>query len=323
MQIFEYIINVPLGYVLSFFYGIFHSYGLALIFFTIVMKLILLPFAIKQQKSQVGMMRVKPKEEAIRKKYANNKEKMNQEIMNLYQAESVNPMSGCLPLLLQMPILFGLYGVINKPLTYIFHLTQEQIVAVDTAMSTSFHTQPGYFQIPMAEAMASNMDKLSFLPQTVHAIDFNFLGINLAHTPSLSHFDILWLIPILAGVSAYFSGVLSQKMASVGTSDQAAAGGMNKMMMLMMPLMSVWITFTTPAGVGFYWTLSNLLIMLQSYVLNRIYDPKKAFEEAKAELSVSNNQKKKQRRMLKMEYEKKLQEEAEEDTYADNTDDDD
>lgn len=311
-QLFGNIVSTPLGYVLNFAYQILGSYGLALIAFTLIIKLILLPLGIKQQKSQVNMMKIKPREEAIRKKYANDKDKLNQEIMELYQAENVNPMSGCLPLLIQMPILFGLYGVISKPLTYLMHLPQDVINQIDKLMGTTFTTQTGYYQIAMASEMNSHLTAdpnfFSTLEGVFH-IDFHMLGLNLAQTPNIKEFGWIWLIPIFSALTAYLSGTIGQKLTGASGGDGQAAG-MGKSMMLMMPIMSLWIAFTTPAALGFYWGMSNLLGLAQSFFLSKLYNPQKALEEAKAEISLSNNQKKKQRRMLKLEQDRVLAEEA-------------
>ena len=121
------IIGWPLGWVMWLGYQIFRNYGVALIFFTFVSKALMFPMTLKQQKSSVKMALIKPKLDNIQKKYANNKEKLNEEMMKLYQDEGYNPMSGCLPLFIQFPILFGLINVVYNPLTHIIRLSKEVI----------------------------------------------------------------------------------------------------------------------------------------------------------------------------------------------------
>ncbi|MBC8537037.1 YidC/Oxa1 family membrane protein insertase [Feifania hominis] len=277
-QIFDVILNQPLGWVIKFCYDLVNNYGLAIILFTILVKLILFPLGIKQQKGSIAMLRMKPKEEAIRKKYAKDKEKLNQALMELYQDEGYSPMAGCLPLLIQFPIIFSLYKIINEPLTYILNLSQDTIRAIDAALNLGMIDKPGYIQIPIAEAMYHNADKIAhLLPEGVKPIDFNFFGINLAETPSFTKISLLWLIPILAGVMAWVSGWYMQKM------NPAPQQANMKTMNLVMPIMSLIFCFQMPAGVGLYWSMSSVMSMVQSWGLNLIYNPKKIIAQMEEE----------------------------------------
>ncbi|MBR2353971.1 MAG: membrane protein insertase YidC, partial [Clostridia bacterium] len=130
------IINVPMGYVIRFCNWIMgNQYILALFIFAIIIEIILLPFGIKQQKNSIKQARLRPKEMAIRKKYAGRddaptKQKMQQEIQELYQKEGFNPMGGCLPMLIQLPIIFALYYIVLDPMTYVCGFSNETIQAI-------------------------------------------------------------------------------------------------------------------------------------------------------------------------------------------------
>ncbi|MCI5802015.1 MAG: YidC/Oxa1 family membrane protein insertase, partial [Oscillospiraceae bacterium] len=134
MELINSIFGWPLGWIMWFCYLVVRNYGIALILFTLLTKLMLLPFAVKQQKSTIKMAIFKPKMDAIQKAYGNNKEKLNEELMKLYEKEGYNPMSGCMPMLIQFPILFGLIDVVYKPLTHILRLSSAEItIATDAA----------------------------------------------------------------------------------------------------------------------------------------------------------------------------------------------
>jgi len=281
-NLFNLILVEPLGFVLRACYNLLGSYGLAIIAFTVIVKLLLIPLGIKQQKSTIKQIKIKPKEDLIRKRYSYDKNLMNQKVLELYQREGHNPASGCLPLLIQLPIIWVLYEIINQPLTYIMRLTSEQINSIIKALN--FPDTKGYYEVPLAKEMIINMDKLSgILPEGTVPVSFNFLGLDLAAQPSFSQPSLLWIIPILAGVTAYLSGLMSQ-MATKYTSAAAQQNSTLKTMNITMPLISVIFTFYVPAGVGLYWSISSLMSMFQTYVLNKLYSPAKAAKEAEEEL---------------------------------------
>lgn len=290
-NIFDFLINQPLGWVLKVCYDFTKSYGFAITLFTVFIKLLLVPLGVHQQKGILRQIRIKPKEDLIRKKYAQNKEVLNQKIMDLYKREGYNPVGGCLPMLIQLPIIWSLYSIINRPLTYIQKLSADTISTVAKALTDGgvvLKASAGSNQIPISKALAEHSDILASLTSSgvlskdFHPISFNFFGLNLSDSPSINHINLLLLIPILSAVTAYLSGLIGQK-ASTYTSAGNANSTM-KTMLIFSPLMSLFITFGLPAGVGLYWTVSNILMMAQSYALNIIYDPAKAAEKAKEEI---------------------------------------
>ena len=285
MQFIYSVFGYPLGWIMWLCYKIIPSYALALVLFTLLTRLILLPFSIKQQKSTVRMKLIQPKIIEIQTKYANNREKMSQELEALYARENYNPMSGCTPMLIQFPILFGLIDVIYKPLTHIARMSSEAIqpllnMGVDMGILPSLQDYSA--QITMVGAVQKDPSAFTALGQEFidqcTSINLTFLGLNLGEKPPLA-LDILVLIPILAGVSSFLSSWIAMKAAG---NDTTGAGSM-KTMMAMMPLMMVWFTFQVPAGVGIYWIISNVVMLIQSLILNKVYNPTELAEKMKAE----------------------------------------
>lgn len=280
-NLFSVLITEPLGAILGFIYSFVNSYGLTIILFTIVIKIILLPLAIKQQKSMAQQQKIQPLIAEIQKKYKNDKEKMNQEMMKLYQEHKFNPAGGCLPLLIQLPIIFGLYRVIYRPLTYILNITtDEQRKALLGALNTDVVLE--HFtnkEIVIAEQMQKvNIEVLRNATgiADLQYIDFNFFHIvNLAQTPNFTQVSALWLIPILAAATTYISSYLTTKLSMSSAAQNEQAAQMQNSMMKMFPLMTGFICFTLPAGVGLYWIISNLVQMIQQVFLNKYFAPAK------------------------------------------------
>jgi len=275
------IFTKPLGMILSFIYNVTNSYGLSIILFTILIKLLLLPLTIKQQKSMVEMQKVQPLLTELQKKYKNDKEKLNAEMMKVYQEHKVNPAGGCLPLIIQLFIVFALYRVIYQPLKYMLNFSKEQILEIVNALNLGIaENLLAQKEIFIAEQMRINFEKLGHLEflHNVKPIDFNFLNfINLADTPNISKISVLWIFPILASLTTYVSSKLtsasSVQQGNSKQNDQAAQ--MQKSMMTMFPIMTAFITFSLPAGVGLYWVVSNLVQMVQQVFLNKYFAPNK------------------------------------------------
>ena len=268
-------IKTPLGYILGFIYDFVGNYGWALVIFTILVKVILLPLTLKQQKSTIKMQQVQPKLKELQETYAADKQKLSEETMKLYKEYGVSPMSGCLPLLIQLPILLGLYGVIYKPLTYMLHMG-DKITEL-------------FAKFPDVDQAAREAE--IFLAEKAQLINFDFLGINLADTPEIKQPSLLWLVPVIAAVTTYLTSKVSTSMSSTKEKKEEAkpkrvlspeqktdntdtAASMTKSMTIMMPLMTLWITFTFPATIGVYWAISNITAILQTVVLNGYYKKK-------------------------------------------------
>ncbi len=289
------VIGYPLGWVMWFLYNFLgNNYVLSLFLFTLFTRLLLLPSNIKQQKNMVKNARFKPKLDALQKKYGKNKQKYQEEMMKLYEKEGFNPMSGCLPMLIQFPILFGLIDVVYKPLTHILRLPAEaidRIVEVSGLPAMRAEVWALGHINELADVVPEYMEK-------IQSMDMNFLGMNLGEQPTWA-WNILLLIPILSGLTALASSLITTKISS----QNMEGAGMMKGMMLLMPIMSVWISFSVPAGVGLYWIFSNLISIVQSVVMHKVYDPQKiAAEKAAAE-----EQRKEEERQARIEAKKEAQ----------------
>lgn len=308
------LLGYPLGWIMWLCYKIVPIYAIALILFTVLTKLALFPLSIKQQKSMVKMQIFQPRMAEIQKKYANNKEKLNEEMMKLYSEEGYNPMSGCLPMLIQMPILFGLIDVIYKPLTHILRMPTE-IIEKATEIATRVTEAAGITmnmyspQLGIVSAVRTDpaaFDALSGFVESITKLNLSFGPIDLTQQPTFA-FNWLLLIPILSFITSIGLTMFTMKQTSAAQGDNAAANGMNKGMMLMMPLMSGYFAFMVPAGVGIYWIISNVLMAAQTFLLNKYMNPKdlaaKAREESEARREAD--------RILKIEAKKKAREAGE------------
>lgn len=280
----------PLGQFLYFIYNTlaFHNYGLAIIIFTIIIRLLMVPLTIKQYRSTAKMQEIQPQQQEIQKKYKNDKEKLNQEMMKLYQENKVNPAGGCLPLLIQMPILFSLWAVITKPFAYMLNMPHELIYGVSENTKVIKQglvhlfdaSKTGYPEIKIINEFT--LDKVSNfisadLSQKILDLKegMHFLGLNLGMIPT---FDIskiltngqyagLLLIPILATATTYLSSKLS--MPKTSGQQNANAAQMQNTMLFIAPLMTLFFSFQFPAGLGVYWIAGYVIQILQQMYINK------------------------------------------------------
>lgn len=298
---FSLIFGYPLGWVMWLLYQVVNNYGVAILLFTIFTRVLLYPLGIKQQKSSARMAMFQPKIQALQKKYKNNKQKLQEEQMKLYEQEGMSPMGGgCLPLLIQLPILYGLINVIYNPLLHMLRLPQELI----TKAQEIAQTLPGYIasnaQISVINAVKTSPDQFSSLGadfvEKVSNFDLSFLGLNLGSVAPLG-FDWLVIIPLLSGVTSILAMMISMKFNYMNHVGGNQMKGMSKGMMYIMPLFSLFFAFQVPVGVVLYWIMSNILMGVQSYVLFRIYTPEKMEKILAADKLKKGGKKKKPSRM--------------------------
>ena len=288
MGIFSFV-AVPLGWIMWFIYQYIPNYGITLVLFTILMKVIMLPLAVSQQKGMVKMAQFNPKVQAIQKKYAKDKSRMNEEINKLYEQENYNPMASCLPTLIQLPVMFGLMGVIYYPLTHILRLPEGTIEIITTLTKTLLpESRSGMEQINALHAVLNHT--ASFVESVGQEVadllmgfDFSFLGIFLGDTPNWKQPSILWVVPIASGLLALLSSWQSARNSKATSAGNPSANSMNSSMMLTMPLMSTYISFIMPVGVGLYWALSSAITVIQTFILHKIYNPTEIIRKAKEE----------------------------------------
>ncbi len=273
------------------------SYLFALFLFALIVEALMLPFAIKQQKNTIKQASLRPKELAIRKKYAGRndqatQQKMSQEIQEMYQKEGYNMMGGCLPLLIQLPIIMILYNVVINPLQYVCGVSSEAISALNTFLgesatkgSIALLDKLGSVDLGAFGAVEGNA---AFAQEFTAAIDkglpnFKFLGLNLADTPSIGSPSWLLVIPALTFIVYFASMKLSRKMSYQPTDangkQDKQAGCSNAVMDVSMPLMSVFITFTVPATIGVYWIFKSMLGTLKQFIVSRAMPLPKFTEE--------------------------------------------
>ena len=278
-----------LGAILLFFCNAFGNYGWAILAFGLVVKLIMLPFQMKSKKSMMRTQTLTPRVKELEKKYKGNQQKYQEEVSKLYKNAGVNPMSGCLWTLIPFPIIIILYRVVREPLTNMMGLAAEEVTALtDLLTGLGYYTAPvsrgssAFSQLTVADALHSHFAEIVANPTVasfadrLKDIDFNFFGLNLSTTPRLNFLAdgfswaafVLFLVPFFSALLSYLQMWLSQK--SQPPTDARTAQS-NKTMNLVMPLMSVWICFSMPALMGFYWIEQSVLGIVQEGVLNKIY----------------------------------------------------
>ena len=281
MQILNFFGSI-LGYLLWALYSIFRNYGVAIILFTLILKLLLFPFSVKQQKSMASQSKLAAKQRELQKKYANNKQKYNEELMKLYEKEGVNPSSGCLVSMLPLPIMLGIYYSVIMPLSNTLHIASDRISeATDfigriPGMVATTTTSGIYSELQIIRNFDALKDHLTmFTPEDLEKIEsftkgFHFLGWDLLATPNTAGFaSMLWLIPALSFVS-YFGSQLYMSHIQKKISGQSQPGCM-KGMMYLFPLISVYWAWIMPAAVGVYWIVSSVTSTLQYVIVNKFF----------------------------------------------------
>ncbi|MBP2071308.1 YidC/Oxa1 family membrane protein insertase [Thermoanaerobacterium butyriciformans] len=272
-------IAVPIGYLLKYIYEdlAFKNYGLAIIFLTIIVRTFLLPLYIKQYKAISKINEIQPQIQKIQKKYKNDNEKLNQEIMKLYYENKINPVSGFLPLLIQMPILFSLYFVISQPLKYMFRKTPDVIQKLFEGIPLGPDKIANMPDLSIINYYSKHLDKLPNVSQMLNRDDLlnmNFFGINLGLVPgpNLHHISAenaaLLLIPVLSAITTYISIKYSVKE-SQETNENQMQNSMQLSMNLFTPIMTGIISFTVPAGLGLYWIVGNVYQTLQQLFMDK------------------------------------------------------
>lgn len=288
-----------------------NNFGLAIILFTIITKVLLFPLQLKSKKGMIDQQRIAPKMAKLEKKYKNNKQKYSEEVQKLYKEEGVSMFGGCLPMLLVLVIILGLYGVIYKPVYYMM-VNKDKAVVQNVALQLQSDYENGIYiqktedsatwmerlnqqitvsdsgvrsantvnELNLAQALAGNTERLKALHpeyQNLFEIDFNFLGLDLGEQPSYSPINLLAILPVISAITAYLSSMLTQKLNGNSVQSDAAASAANtsKTMLYFMPIMSLVIGFTLPAGLTLYWIVNNILSGLQEPLL--MYVAKKRY----------------------------------------------
>lgn len=323
-----YTLMMPFTWLLKFLHDFFNSYGVALILFALVVKLILFPLSLKGKRSMIQMNMLSGKLQKLQKQYGKDPERYNAEVQKLYEKEGVNPMGGCLWSMLPLLILFPLYAIIRQPMKYMMGMTYQQMVDVgnnvlnwasvavsngwikEAAELTEATVKSGYNQLYLAslitpENVQAVIAAAGETAGTIFPVNFGFLGVSLAQVPQLKFwanglvgFGLLLIPLISAGTSIVFS-MYSMKTNNMNSQPNEQTEKTSRMMMWMTPLMSLWIGFSMPAALSVYWIANNVLGLGQELICGKLL--KKDYEKA-AELA-------KQRAIEEKEEEKRLRRE--------------
>ena len=298
---FLYVLAWPLGYVMELIYNIIPNYGWDLILFTLLIRLLSIPLSLKQQKNMVRMTAFQPMIEEIQKKYKDKPDKQQEEMLRLQQDFGYSPTSGCLPMLLNFFVMFGVIGVVYEPLNRIFHISNELLTSAGTALTNlgiqfTNITRDNLIieQVVAGEKTITSIFSAGQLETiTEFSKHMSFFGIDLTRVPqySLSAENLpLLVFPILAVITSFVS-----TWYSMNSSGQKLQGSM-KTTMYIMPLMYIFFCFTVPTAFSLYYVISNIVMVLQSAVMKKIYDPEKVKAEVAAEIEAKR---KEQRRGVK------------------------
>ena len=297
------IIQVPFGYLLDYLYQFTTNYGVALILFAIIVRLVLLPISAKSKKSMMKMSRLQPRIQELQKKYENDQKKQQEAIQQLQKEEGASlGCGGCLWSLVPMLIQIPLYTVIRQPIQYMLHESAEtatQIVElIKTANPALFSDNSYYDQLIAARHIPDYIEAIKNAgitianPGTLEGLEFSFLWIDLGQQPGVPFFSADWvwdwnhigafLIPVLSAGSQVLSMWMSQRannsvitddkgLQDKETAKKSQAAQQNKMMMWMMPIMSLWIGFTVPAALSLYWLVGGVVAMVENEILTKHY----------------------------------------------------
>ena len=281
MFLFKFFANI-FGYVLNFIYGIIGNYGIAIILFTILLKLIMLPISIKQQKTMKKSAKIQGQVKEIQEKYKNDPTRMNQEVMDLYKRENMSPFSGCLSSILQIILVISMFYLVSRPLTYMKHVEPELINQYAQELQEA-EGNTNYQEIGIIRTKSAEDERVN--------INMNFLGLNLSAVPSQNYSDWkVFIIPVLYVATSFISTRITANMNKTKKKEKEQPKvdadtkelvkkeeedidmmeEMNKNMMIMMPLMTVSIALIAPLGLALYWLINNIFMLGERLIINKV-----------------------------------------------------
>lgn len=269
---FDFFANI-FGYVLNFIYNFVGNYGLAIIIFTILLKLVMLPFSIKQQKTMKKSTKLQAEVKILQEKYSNDPVRLNQEMMDLYKNENMSPFSGCLSSILQMIIIISIFFLVSRPLTFMLHVDEKVINDYVTEIKQESEGKASYQEIAVIKAKGAEDERVR--------INMEFLGLDLSDVPSnnFSNWKV-FIIPVLYVCTSIVSMKITTSMQQAKKQEKTeekskdetedAMLEMNKTMTYMMPIMSVSIALIAPLGLALYWLINNLLMIIERLIINKV-----------------------------------------------------
>ena len=275
---FEFFANI-FGYALNFIYNIFNNYGIAIIIFTIILKALMIPMNIKQQKTMKKSAKIQVKSREIQEKYSNDPTRMNQELMDLYKSENMSPFSGCLSSIIQMVVIISIFFLVSRPLTFMRNIDADTINKYTEAI-TQEGERKNYIEIAIIKEKGAEDPRVN--------LNMDFLGLDLSDIPveNLSNWTV-YIIPVLYVITSFISMKITNKLNGVDKKEevkeennklikkdedqkeQIAMNEMNKSMMYMMPIMSVSISMVAPLGLALYWFVSNILMIIERVITSK------------------------------------------------------
>ena len=292
---FEFFANL-FGYLLQFLYQLVNNYGIAIILFTVIIKIVLLPLSIKQQKTLKKSSELQEKMKVIQFKYKTDPEKLNQEMMNLYKSENMSPFSGCLTAIVQLLLLLSVFYLVRSPLTFMEKIPQENINKYVQQMNEEGKAVSQVY--PEIDLIREHEWLKEKNPEDQYTdklnMQMNFLGLDLSKIPQQNMTDYtVYIIPVLYILSSFvsirMSTAMQQKQIKKGNKDVKIDGTTgkelvpqeennemdavmqtNKMMSWMMPIMSISIAFIAPLGLALYWLISNILMIIERLILDKV-----------------------------------------------------
>lgn len=292
------------GYLLNFLYNLFNNYGIAIIVFTILLRIILIPITVSQQKSMKKNAKVQEKMKEIQKKYKNNPEKLNQETIELYKREKVSPFSGCLSSIIQIILIISVFWLVSKPLTYMKKVDSNKVNEYIEQIKTEEGKASAYPEIQIIQTKSAEDSEV--------AINMDFLGLDLSKVPNQNLKDIkVYIIPVLYVITSFVSIKMTNNMQDKAkekkkaeqqkkatenneTSEEKALiseeeakseeameamQNMTKSMNYMIPIMSITIAFIAPLGLALYWLVSNIAMIIERIIINKVSENKKEEKE--------------------------------------------
>ena len=278
----------PFGVLMEFIYNnlAFHNYGLAIIVFTLFVKILFLPLSIKQQRSMERQQAIAPELEAIRNKYKGDNKRIQEEQMNLYSKYNISPMSGCLPMLIQFPLIIIIYQIVRQPLTYIAGISSAVILRLRNLVAATGVRVTD--EIGINSYFLNNVDKIPAEISEKSLVNMRFLKIfDLGVTPKIQFWTYgnewkiylpILIIPFLAVGSSYLQMWITNRINNgpkkKKDSENPQPGGLASITKFL-PLMTFVIAFMVPAGLGFYWTVSNLFNILQTILIKKLFNIQK------------------------------------------------
>lgn len=266
---FNFVANL-FGYLLNFIYNLVNNYGLAIIIFTIFIKIILIPISIKQQKTMKKSAKMQVELKAIQEKYKNDQERANKEMMSLYKKNNMSPFSGCLSSIIQIILLLSVFYLVRSPLTYMKKVDLELIDKYKDELSV----KSNYPEVQVVKEKGQEDERVY--------LNMNFLGLDLSSVPSSNYKDYkVFVIPILYVISSIVSMKLTLNMQGNKKKKEKNAEGdseestetmpdMTKSMSYMMPVMAVSISLVAPLGLALYWLVNNILMIGERVVLDKL-----------------------------------------------------